>query len=116
MPAFNFSQWHGVLLCQQNVTSAYSHYIVTTCQYCIPTSLEYNTNNAVQYYKYYNLYYLPLYCFRSPDSGPLKKKMVYSSTKDAVQKKFVGVGIVFEAHDKSDLSYDEMAAEIEKKA
>ena len=53
---------------------------------------------------------------RSPDSGPLKKKMVYSSTKDAVQKKFVGVGIVFEAHDKADLSYEDMAAEIEKKA
>lgn len=53
---------------------------------------------------------------RSPDTGPLKKKMVYSSTKDAVQKKFVGVGIVFEAHDKADLIYDEMAAEIEKKA
>ena len=42
--------------------------------------------------------------------------MVYSSTKDAVQKKFVGVGIVFEAHDKADLNYEEMAAEIEKKA
>lgn len=57
----------------------------------------------------------PYHC-RSPDTGPLKKKMIYSSTKDAVQKKFVGVGIVFEAHDKADLNYEEMAAEIEKKA
>ena len=56
------------------------------------------------------------FIFWSPDTGPLKKKMVYSSTKDAVQKKFVGVGAVFEAHDKADLNYDEMAAEIEKKA
>jgi len=87
----------------------------------LATGLKCNTDCAnftlytltVQYSTIIVIY--PYHC-RSPDTGPLKKKMVYSSTKDAVQKKFVGVGAVFEAHDRADLNYDEMAAEIEKKA
>ena len=60
--------------------------------------------------QYYTL--CPYHC-RSPDSTTLKKKMIYASTKDAVQKQFRWVDVVFEAHDKSDLHYEEMAAEIE---
>ena len=29
-------------------------------------------------------------CFRAPDTAPLKSKMIYASSKDAIKKKFTG--------------------------
>lgn len=55
----------------------------------------------------------PLY--RSPDSGNIKLKMVYASSKDAIKKPFTGLAAAFEAHDRADLDYDAFAAELGKK-
>ena len=54
--------------------------------------------------------------FRSDDNGPVKAKMLYSSTKDTVKKAFTGLGLEFQANDKADLDYHSWRAEVEKKA
>lgn len=33
---------------------------------------------------------LPVVCFRAPEGAPLKSKMIYASSKDAIKKKFTG--------------------------
>lgn len=50
-----------------------------------------------------------LSCYRSPDTGKIKLKMLYASSKDALTKKLKGlVTKPVQANDESDLDYDEV--------
>lgn len=48
------------------------------------------------------------YIFRNPDTGKLKLKMMYSSSKDAIKKKMEAVAIEVQANDLGDLDKDEI--------
>lgn len=50
---------------------------------------------------------------RNADSGNVKKKMVYSSTKEAVSKK-LQLGKCFQVSDKDDMDFEEMVKELRK--
>ena len=50
---------------------------------------------------------------RNADSGNVKKKMVYSSTKEAVSKK-LQLGKCFQVSDKDDMDFEEMVRELRK--
>ena len=50
---------------------------------------------------------------RNADSGAVKKKMVYSSTKEAVSKK-LNIGKCFQVSDKDDMDFEEMVKELQK--
>ncbi len=42
---------------------------------------------------------------RSPDQTPVKLKMLYASSKDALKKTLTGVMVHHQANDRSDLEY-----------
>lgn len=42
--------------------------------------------------------------------------MIYASTKDTVKKQFTGLGLEFQANDRGDLKYEDLCAEVERKA
>lgn len=56
------------------------------------------------------------FIFYSPDTGAIKPKMLYASSKDSVRKVLTGLTQEFQANEAQDLDYDEWASEIEKKA
>merc|ERR1712050_219024 len=49
------------------------------------------------------------------DNAPIKKKMVYSSTKDTIKKAFQGLNFEFQANCRGDLDYQTLADEVEKR-
>ena len=50
-----------------------------------------------------------LFVVWAPDSAPIKSKMLITSTKDAVKKKLVGIGIEVQATDFSELQQESWA-------
>jgi cofilin len=54
------------------------------------------------------------YIFRNPDSGKLKLKMMYSSSKDAIKRKMEAVAIEVQANDLGDLDKDEIDDKLRK--
>jgi len=50
-----------------------------------------------------------------PDNGPVKSKMIYSSSVDALKRKLVGVSAILQANDESDLDYEHMAKTVREK-
>lgn len=44
----------------------------------------------------------------APDSAPIKKKMIFASTKDYLKKSFDGIAKEFHATETSDLVYNEL--------
>lgn len=42
----------------------------------------------------------------SPDTSKVKQKMLYASSKDALRKKLVGVGVEVQATDMGEISYE----------
>ena len=50
-----------------------------------------------------------LFVVWAPDSAPIKAKMLITSTKDAVKKKLVGIGIEVQATDFSELQPERFA-------
>lgn len=43
---------------------------------------------------------------RAPDTAKVKQKMLYASSKDAIRKKLVGVGVEVQATDASEISFE----------
>merc|ERR1712014_305306 len=52
-----------------------------------------------------------LFVLWCPDTAKIKSKMIYTSTKDSIRKKLVGVGSEIQATDKAEISH---AAVLEK--
>lgn len=78
-----------------------------------PRYIIYDFNFTNEEGKVYNKIAFIFWC--CDDGAPIKKKMVYSSTKDTVKKSFSGVGFEFQANDSDDFDYDEFTNEIIKK-
>lgn len=69
---------------------------------CTPLSLKFNKRTAIGYFtSFYMLVFLfffwlacilniAIFDFRAPEGAPLKSKMIYASSKDAIKKKFTG--------------------------
>ena len=47
-----------------------------------------------------------LFVLWCPDSAKIKAKMIYTSTKDSIRKKLVGIGTEIQATDKAEISHD----------
>jgi len=47
-----------------------------------------------------------LFVLWCPDTAKIKSKMIYTSTKDSIRKKLVGIGSEIQATDKSEISHD----------
>ena len=54
--------------------------------------------------------------YRCSDNGPIKKKMLYASSKDTIKKSFEGLSHEFQANDLGDFDYSTFADEVERKA
>ena len=57
-----------------------------------------------------------LFCFRCDENAKIGDKMIYASTKDTIKKTFTGLGLEFQANDKSDFDYKAFSDEVERKA
>ena len=55
-----------------------------------------------------------IFVFWNPDSGKLKLKMMYSSSKDAIKRKMEAVAIEVQANDLGDLDKDEIDDKLRK--
>ena len=44
----------------------------------------------------------------APDTAPIKKKMIYASTKDAIKKAFQGISVEVQGTDRSEVDFDEV--------
>jgi len=49
-----------------------------------------------------------------PETSKIKSKMLYTSTKDSLKKKLVGIGCEVQATDASEISFDEVMARVDK--
>jgi len=47
-----------------------------------------------------------LFVLWCPDTAKVKAKMIYTSTKDSIRKKLVGIGSEIQATDKSEIAHD----------
>lgn len=45
-------------------------------------------------------------CFRTPDDAPIRQKMVYASSKDALRKQLVGIAAEIQATSYDEITYD----------
>ena len=52
------------------------------------------------------MFFHKLILCRSPDNAKIKQKMVYTSSKDALKKKLVGLGKEIQANDHGDLAWE----------
>ncbi|OXK63654.1 hypothetical protein CDL35_06790 [Escherichia coli] len=50
-----------------------------------------------------------------PDTSKIKSKMIYTSTKDAIRKKLVGIGTEIQATDKAEIAYDAVLEKVNRK-
>jgi cofilin len=50
----------------------------------------------------------------APDSAPIKAKMMYTSTKDSIKKKLVGIQVEVQATDAAEISEDAVAERAKK--
>jgi cofilin len=50
------------------------------------------------------------FVFWSPDNGPIKKKMLYASSKDAIKKKLTGIHAEMQRNDASDMEKSEFVS------
>ncbi|KAL6056590.1 cofilin, variant 2 [Balamuthia mandrillaris] len=50
----------------------------------------------------------------APDESPIKQKMMYTSTKDSIKKKFVGIGTEVQACDLSEVDRAEVLSRVTK--
>jgi cofilin len=50
----------------------------------------------------------------APDSAPIKAKMMYTSTKDSIKKKLVGIQVEVQATDASEISEEAVAEKAKK--
>lgn len=55
-----------------------------------------------------------MYFFRAPDSAPIKKKMLYSSSLRNLMEELKAKDHI-QANDKSDLTYSEMMSKLSKR-
>eukprot|EP01099_Mayorella_cantabrigiensis_P005850 TRINITY_DN474_c1_g1_i1.p1 TRINITY_DN474_c1_g1~~TRINITY_DN474_c1_g1_i1.p1 ORF type:complete len:141 (-),score=33.69 TRINITY_DN474_c1_g1_i1:123-545(-) len=44
----------------------------------------------------------------APETAPIKKKMIYASTKDAIKKAFQGLSVEVQGTDKAEVDYEEV--------
>jgi cofilin len=65
---------------------------------------------------YYRTLLLFLSTCRCPDDSKIGDKMIYASSKDTIKKQFSGLSLEFQANDRSDIDYDTLSAEVERKA
>jgi len=49
-----------------------------------------------------------------PETSKIKSKMLYTSTKDSLKKKLVGIGTEVQATDASEIAYDEVFSRVER--
>ncbi len=52
---------------------------------------------------------------RCPDGAKVKAKMIYTSSKDSVRKKLVGIGTEVQATDKAEISHDAVLEKVLRK-
>jgi len=50
----------------------------------------------------------------NPDDGPVKTKMLYASSKDAIRKKLQGIAKEIQANDRSEMDFAEIEKELAK--
>jgi len=53
-----------------------------------------------------------LFIVWAPDSAPIKEKMLYASSKDAIKKKFTGIAFELQGTDLDEVAYDEVYQKI----
>ena len=53
---------------------------------------------------------------RCPEWAKIGHKMIYSSSKDTLKKRFAGVSLEFRADEYDDLDYETLAREVERKS
>jgi len=56
-----------------------------------------------------------LFVLWAPDAAKVKSKMLYTSSKDNLRKKLVGVGTEIQATDRSEISYDYVLEKVNRK-
>jgi cofilin len=50
----------------------------------------------------------------SPDTAPIKSKMVYASSKDSIKRSFNGIGAEIQGTDYAEVSYDAVLEKVSK--
>jgi cofilin len=50
----------------------------------------------------------------SPDSAPIKSKMVYASSKESIKRSFIGLGTEIQGTDYAEVSYDSVLDKVSK--
>merc|ERR1711862_143693 len=50
-----------------------------------------------------------------PDTAKIKSKMIYTSSKDAIRKKLVGIGTEIQATDKAEIAYEAVLEKVLRK-
>jgi len=56
-----------------------------------------------------------LFVLWCPDTAKIKSKMIYTSSKDAIRKKLVGIGTEIQATDKAEISNDAVLEKVRRK-
>lgn len=50
----------------------------------------------------------------SPDTAPIKSKMVYASSKESIKRAFNGIGVEIQGTDYAEVSYDSVLDKVSK--
>ena len=51
----------------------------------------------------------------SPDTAPIKSKMVYASSKESIKRSFNGLGVEIQGTDYAEVSYDSVLDKVSKR-
>jgi len=62
------------------------------------------------------LHYLCVNHRWSPDTAPIKSKMVYASSKDSIRRSFIGIGTEIQGTDYAEVSYETVLEKVSKGA
>lgn len=93
-----------VIECKEDKTATYSDFVAKLPQneprYAV-VDFEYKTDDGRPQAKL-------LFVLWSPDESPIKKKMVYASSKDNLKRKLVGVAKELQANDPSEVDEAEV--------
>jgi cofilin len=53
-------------------------------------------------------------CRWSPDTAPIKSKMVYASSKETIKRAFNGIGVEIQGTDYAEVSYEAVLDKVSK--
>lgn len=74
--------------------------------------------NKICFYAYIPIsicsWLLTIYYRWSPDTAPIKSKMVYASSKESIKRAFTGLGVEIQGTDYAEVSYDSVLDKVSK--